>query len=67
MLIELERPDAEATLGELSKLWRATDGDVRAVVRAAAYGLSYQVKLGDLDLHDADTAVQRLSARWPTL
>ncbi len=53
-LIELEKSDAASTLNALQAGVRMID--VRDVVRAAAYGLSFQVKLGDLDLHDADHA-----------
>jgi ATP/maltotriose-dependent transcriptional regulator MalT len=53
-LIEMEKPEAEETLDELRAGVRMTD--VRDVVRAAAYELSFQVKLGDLDLHAADQA-----------
>ena len=50
--IELESPAAEAWLAELNS--RIRPGDARDVVRSAAFGLSFQVKLGDLDLTDAD-------------
>jgi DNA-binding NarL/FixJ family response regulator len=50
----LESEHAETWLAELNRNVRA--GEPREVVRAAAYGLSYQVKLGDLDLVDADRA-----------
>lgn len=53
-LVELERPEAESTLRELEAGVRIVD--VRDVVRAAASALSFQVKLGDIDLHDADMA-----------
>lgn len=57
-LVELERPDAEATLRGLEAGVRMVDA--RDVVRAAASGLSFQVKLGNLDLHDADLAATLL-------
>ena len=57
-LVELERPEAERTLRDLEAGVRMVD--VRDVVRAAASGLSFQVKLGDLDLHDADLAATLL-------
>jgi LuxR family maltose regulon positive regulatory protein len=58
--VELELPEAEATLHELS----AGTGlaDPRDAVRAAACGLSYQVKLGSLDLAQADLAYELLGA-----
>ena len=54
-LIELERAEADETL----RLLRTTvrPADARQVVRASAYGLSYQTKLGDLDLRESDVAV----------
>ena len=57
-LVELERPEAERTLRDLEAGVRMVD--VRDVVRAAASGLSFQVKLGNLDLHDADLAATLL-------
>jgi LuxR family transcriptional regulator, maltose regulon positive regulatory protein len=57
-LVELERPEAEAMLRALQVGVRITDA--RDVVRAAASGLSFQVKLGNLDLHDADLAARLL-------
>jgi DNA-binding CsgD family transcriptional regulator len=53
-LIELERPEAEATLRVLES--GVGMADMRDFVIGAASGLSFQVKLGDLDLHDADLA-----------
>jgi ATP/maltotriose-dependent transcriptional regulator MalT len=50
--IELESPAAESWLAELNS--RIRPGDARDVVRSAAFGLSFQVKLGNLDLTDAD-------------
>ncbi len=57
-LMELERPEAERTLRDLEAGVRMVD--VRDVVRAAASGLSFQVKLGNLDLDDADLAATLL-------
>ena len=57
-LIELESPDAHGVLRDLEADVRLVD--VRDYVRAAASGLSFQVKLGNLDLHDADTALPLL-------
>jgi ATP/maltotriose-dependent transcriptional regulator MalT len=57
-LVELERPEAEGTLRELEADVRLVD--VRDFVRAAASELSFQVKLGNLDLHDADLAARLL-------
>ena len=60
-LVELERPEADEALVSLrSKVRR---GDPREVVRASAYGLFHQLRLGDLDLEDAEVAaslVQRV-------
>ena len=53
--IELEAPHAEQWLRELDAGVRP--GEPREIVRAAAIGLSFRVKLGDLDLTDADSAV----------
>ena len=53
--IELEAPHAERWLRELDAAVRP--GEPREIVRAAAIGLSFRVKLGDLDLTDADSAV----------
>jgi LuxR family maltose regulon positive regulatory protein len=50
--IELESPHAEQWLGELNAA--VPPGEPRGLVRSAAIGLSCQVKLGDLDLSDAD-------------
>ncbi len=58
--VELELQDATETLRALDAGVRRSDP--REVVRAAAYGLSYQVKLGRLDLTDADVAAQLLDA-----
>ena len=58
--IELERPEAISTLEALSagmSLFKP-----REVVRAAAYTLSAQLKLGSLDLAEADLAVELLGA-----
>lgn len=57
-LIELERPDAEPALRELEAGVRVLDA--RDLVRAAASRLSFQVKLGDLSLDDADFAATLL-------
>jgi ATP/maltotriose-dependent transcriptional regulator MalT len=57
-LVDLERPQVESPLRALQA--EVTMTDARDVVRAAAYGLSFQVKLGSLDLHDADIAVRLL-------
>lgn len=58
--IELERPDAIATLRNLSASTRLARP--RDVVRAAAYTLSAQLKLGSLDLTRADLALELLEA-----
>ena len=50
--IELERPDAQHALGALKAGVRLTDA--RDAVRAASADLSFQLKLGDIDLEDAD-------------
>jgi LuxR family transcriptional regulator, maltose regulon positive regulatory protein len=58
--IELERPEATATLRALSAgmgLSRPRD-----VVRAAAYTISSQLKLGSLDLAEADVALELLTS-----
>ncbi len=57
-LIELERSESADTLRLLRLGVRRADP--RAVVRAAAYGLSLQTKLGDLDLAEAEYAATRL-------
>lgn len=57
-LVELEHADVEAMLRELQADVKITDA--RDAVRAAASGLSFQVKLGNLDLHDADVAARLL-------
>ena len=52
---ELELPEAADTLSQLKAGVTLTDG--REVVRAAAYGLAYQLKFGpSLDLADAELA-----------
>ena len=56
--VELEMPDAGETLRALDAGVQLSD--VREVVRSATCGLSYQVKLGALDLTDADAAAQLL-------
>jgi DNA-binding NarL/FixJ family response regulator len=53
--IELELPHAESWLAELNS--RVRRGDPRELVRSAAFELSFQVKLGDIDLTDADHVV----------
>ncbi|MDH4340608.1 MAG: LuxR C-terminal-related transcriptional regulator [Thermoleophilia bacterium] len=58
--IDLELPDAEPTLARLSK--GVTLADTREVVRTAAHGLYLQLRLGSLDLEEADRANQLLSA-----
>ena len=57
-LIELEMTGADDTL----RMLRATvhPANPTHVVRASAYGLSYQIKLGDLDLSEADAAATLL-------
>jgi ATP/maltotriose-dependent transcriptional regulator MalT len=52
--VELEMESATESLQQLRA--NVTLTDPRDAVRAAAYELSYQVKLGNLDLHDADLA-----------
>jgi len=56
--VELEMPDAREALDALDAGVQLSD--VREVVRSAACGLSYQVKLGTLDLTDADVAAELL-------
>ena len=56
--VELEMPDAGDTLRALDAGVKLSD--VREVVRSATCGLSYQVKLGTLDLTDADAAAELL-------
>ena len=51
---ELELPEAEATLAELSAAVRISDP--RDVVRASAHELTVQLRMGSLDLRDADRA-----------
>ena len=53
-LVELERPEADATIRTLRSSVRPTDP--REVVRAAAHALNYQLKLGNLDLDEANLA-----------
>jgi LuxR family transcriptional regulator, maltose regulon positive regulatory protein len=57
--IELERPDAVAALEALRA--DTSFSQPRDVVRAAAYTLSAQLKLGSLDLAQADVAVELLA------
>ena len=57
--IELESEQAESWLETLNAGVQA--GDARDVVRSAAFGLSYQVKLGNIDLTDADRAFALLN------
>jgi ATP/maltotriose-dependent transcriptional regulator MalT len=57
-LIELERPESAETLRKLASNVRRADP--RDMVRAAAYGLSLQTKLGNLDLAEADVAATLL-------
>ncbi len=58
--IELEQPEATATLATLSSGMSLSNP--REVVRAAAYTLSAQLKLGSLDLAQADLALELLTA-----
>ncbi len=57
---ELELPEATSTLRYLSEDVKLSDR--REVVRAAAYTLSYQLRMGSLDLSNADLAWQLLDA-----
>jgi ATP/maltotriose-dependent transcriptional regulator MalT len=57
--IELEMPVADDWLRELKAAVRPSEP--RETVRAAAIGLSFQSKLGDLDLTDADDAAGLVS------
>jgi ATP/maltotriose-dependent transcriptional regulator MalT len=57
---ELELPEAGETLQHLNS--GVDRSDVREVVRAASYRLNFQVKLGTLDLADADAAYELLGA-----
>ena len=57
---ELERPESEATLTALSSEVHASDVGTR--VRAAAQRLMWQMRMGCLDLRDADTVVELLTA-----
>ncbi len=52
--IELESPVADEWIAELHA--GVSPSDPREIVRDAAIGLSFQVKLADLDLTDADSA-----------
>jgi DNA-binding NarL/FixJ family response regulator len=54
--IELEMPDAKTTLHALNA--EVQRSDIKEVVRSATYGLSHQVKLGNLDLTHADAAAE---------
>ena len=54
--IELEMPIAEDWFRELKAAVRQSEP--REIVRAAAIGLSFQLKLGALDLTDADNAAE---------
>ena len=58
--VELEMPDAGETLRALDAGVQLSD--VREIVRSATCGLSYQVKLGTLDLADADIAAELLES-----
>jgi ATP/maltotriose-dependent transcriptional regulator MalT len=58
--IELENPDALATLAEMSA--GLTLASPREVVRAAAYTLSAQLKFGRLDLARANVALELVDA-----
>jgi ATP/maltotriose-dependent transcriptional regulator MalT len=57
-LIELEKPESDDTLRTLKST--VQEADPRDVVRAATFGLSYQLKLGNLDLDEADFAATLL-------
>jgi DNA-binding CsgD family transcriptional regulator len=59
-LIELELPDAEPTLLELSA--DVTLGDAREVVRMAAHRVYIELRTGSLELEHADTAHQLVDA-----
>jgi LuxR family maltose regulon positive regulatory protein len=56
--VELESPDAARMLAELRQGVRFANP--REVVRSATCGLSYQIKLGSLDLSEADLAATLL-------
>jgi ATP/maltotriose-dependent transcriptional regulator MalT len=58
--VELEAPESGEALEALNSGVRLSD--VRDVVRSATCGLSYQVKLGTLDLTDADVAAELLGS-----
>ncbi|HSI98559.1 MAG TPA: hypothetical protein VK926_09365, partial [Gaiellaceae bacterium] len=58
--VDLELPEAPSRYLELTKGVKRSDP--REVVRAAAYGLSYQVKTSSLDLEEADVAYELLVA-----
>jgi DNA-binding NarL/FixJ family response regulator len=58
--VELEMPDAGETLRMLDASVQLSDA--REIVRSATCGLSYQVKLGTLDLTDADVAAELLDS-----
>jgi DNA-binding NarL/FixJ family response regulator len=53
-VIELERPEAEEAFHAFAAGVRRIDA--REVVRAAAGGLNFRIKLGNVDLDDADRA-----------
>src|SRR5215471_14997807 len=59
-LIDLELPDAEPALRELSA--GVSLGDAREVVRMATYRLLLEIRTGDLKLEHADTAHQLIEA-----
>jgi len=59
-LIDLEDPNAHATLARLSD--DVTLGQPREFVRAAAYLIGLQMRLGSIDLEQADMAREVLSA-----
>lgn len=58
-LIDLELPSAHPTLGELCE--GVTFADPREVVRAANHRLYFQLRLGALELDEADLAFRLLS------
>ena len=58
--VELERPEVEAKLVALSSEVRVTDVGTR--VRAAAQTLLWQMRMGCLDLDDADAVAELLTA-----
>ncbi len=57
-LIDLERPQAPQVLEQLSSM--VVRSDPREVVRCAGVRLVYQIKLGELDLAEADRANELL-------